>query len=299
MLDLGFMKKHNITSYSIAQKIFALLFLFPNYYLFRKVDIKVEGADNIPKKENVIFAMNHTDRFNYWPFQFYLLRNGYPETTVWVKGKYYRHPLLAKGFNLANCIPVPSIGYLIEEFHYQRSKKYISKEDYRTIKDAIDGIGCFDQDKANAILGIHSVSLMKEYYEQIMSEVARLTRMALFEKHISLIIFPEGTRTIKIKDGLTGIAQVALHTKKLVVPVACNNSEQIYPGSSPVAQSGQIIYRIGKPMSVNDDFSPYRINEPFNLLSKHSQIKYKENFEGATKLIMSRINEMLDEKYQQ
>jgi hypothetical protein len=34
--------------------------------------------------------MNHTDRYNYWPFQYQLWKWQYPYTTVWAKGKYYR-----------------------------------------------------------------------------------------------------------------------------------------------------------------------------------------------------------------
>ena len=298
MVDIAYMKKYNLTSYSWGQKFVAYGMLTPNYYLFQNVDIKLENAHYLPQKENVIFAMNHTDRYNYWPFQYKLLcLRKYPETTVWVKGKYYRHPALAKFFNLCNCIPVPSMGYLIDEFYRQRHGKFISKEDYRTLKDAIDGGADVDIAAARNILGSDSVSLMRNYYEQIMSEVSRLTRMALFEKHLSLIIFPEGTRGLKLKGGLTGIAQVALNTQKLVVPVACNNSEQIYPSNSPFAKNGQIIYRICKPISVKDELKPFSIDEPFELLSKHSQIKYKDNFDGATDLIMGKINEMLDEKY--
>jgi hypothetical protein len=33
------------------------------------------------------------------------------------------------------------------------------------------------------------------------------------------------------------------------------------------------------------------------LLSKESQLKYRDQFEGATRLIMLSISELLDEKY--
>src|SRR5512139_727018 len=109
MVDLDYMKKIRLVAKPMGQRIVASLLLFPNYRIFAKVDIEIENMDRIPRDENVIFAMNHTDRFNYWPFQYKLWSmKCFPYTTVWVKGKYYRNALLAKGLDLCNLIPVPS-----------------------------------------------------------------------------------------------------------------------------------------------------------------------------------------------
>jgi hypothetical protein len=83
----------------------------------------------------------------------------------------------------------------------------------------------------------------------------------------------------------------------MVVPIGCNNSDQVYPDSLPFARSGRIIYRIGKPFSVADRLSPFRIDEPFRLLSRESQLCHKDRFEGATTVIMESINELLDDAY--
>ena len=89
----------------------ARLTLLPNFEIFRQVEIVVENIERIPRHDNVIFAMNHTDRFNYWPFQYKLWRlHSYPFTTVWVKGKYYRNAILGKALDLCNLISVPSMG---------------------------------------------------------------------------------------------------------------------------------------------------------------------------------------------
>ena len=88
------------------------IFLSPNYRLFQNVDIRVENVEKIPPDETVIFAMNHTDRYNYWPFQYELWRMHYPFTTVWAKGKYYRSKAVGKFLDSCNVIPVPSMGYL-------------------------------------------------------------------------------------------------------------------------------------------------------------------------------------------
>jgi 1-acyl-sn-glycerol-3-phosphate acyltransferase len=287
------MKKYEISAYSWGQRLVAIALLLPNYELLHKVNIVVEGEQNLKKPENFIYAMNYVNSFNYLPFQYYLWRKGYGETTVWVRGKYYRNPFAAIGLWLTNCIPAPSMGYFIEEFYKERHDRNISSEDYRLVKEAIDGKEGVDLKAVNKMLGNSCVSFFRSYHEQIMGEVARLTRSALFEKHLNLIIFPERIRSIKSSSGLTGTAQIALYTRKKVIPVACKNSEEIYPGASPVAKSGTVVYRIGKPLSVDGELAPFRIDEPFELLSARTSNKYEEQFSGATQLITNRINEML------
>jgi 1-acyl-sn-glycerol-3-phosphate acyltransferase len=303
MVDLEYLKNIRLVSNPRSQILVARLFLTPNYEIFRKLDIRFENIERIPRNENVIFAMNHTDRFNYWPFQYKLWRMEYPFTTVWVKGKYYRNAYLAKGLDLCNLIPVPSMGYLIEEFYKKRFGKKIDREEYRKIRDVIDGK--FEDLEAHRkalvetahLMGDSFVEFIRDLYEKIMARVADLSIYALFEKGLSVIIFPEGTRGSQLGEGRTGIAQVALHTGKTIVPVGCNNSDAVYPGSSPVAKSGWITYRIGEPITLDNQLKEFRITETFQLLSRESQQKYREQFEGATAVIMKAINAQLDEKY--
>ena len=147
------------------------------------------------------------------------------------------------------------------------------------------------------LLGRTDRPVVRGYYEEVMAKVAELSRIALCEKNLNLIIFPEGTRSLKLAEGRTGLAQLALHTEKQIVPVACNNSEQVYRGSLPFARSGRITYRIGEPLSVHDRLRDFRIREPFRLLSRESQQRYREHFEGVTRIVMESIERMLDEKY--
>jgi 1-acyl-sn-glycerol-3-phosphate acyltransferase len=130
-----------------------------------------------------------------------------------------------------------------------------------------------------------------------MSRVGELSKAALLEKTLNLIIFPEGTRSLQLSEGRTGLAQLALHTEKKIVPVGCNNCDAVYSGTLPFARSGKVVYRIGEPVSVQDALKPFRIREKFQLFSKESQLKYKEQFEGVTRIVMERINRMVDERY--
>ena len=69
MVNLEFLDTINLVTWPWGQEFMARAVLGPNYHLFAKVKIKMENIENIPKGKPVIFAMNHTDRFNYWPLQ--------------------------------------------------------------------------------------------------------------------------------------------------------------------------------------------------------------------------------------
>jgi 1-acyl-sn-glycerol-3-phosphate acyltransferase len=304
MVDLDYLQRIKLVSKPIGQRIVAALLLHTNYRIFAHVDIQIENIDRIPRDENVIFAMNHTDRFNYWPFQYKLWSmKCFPYTTVWVKGKYYRNALLAKGLDLCNLIPVPSMGYLIEELYKKKFKKRLDGNLYRAIKDVIDGkYEKFEQYPQAAIevisaMGEQFVEFIRTNYDLIMERVAELSRKALCEQNLNLLIFPEGTRGTVLGEGRTGLAQIALATEKKIVPVGCNNSDALYTGSLPFAKSGVITYRIGEPLSLQNQLKEFRIEEKFTLFSKEPQQKYKKHFEQVTGIVMESINRLLDEKY--
>jgi len=303
MVDLEYLKKIKLVSKPLGQRLVASLLLLPNYNIFQKVDIKVENVDRIPRDENVIFAMNHTDRFNYWPFQFKLWQMNFPYTTVWVKGKYYGNAFLAKGLDLCNLIPVPSKGYLVEEFYRKKYKRRMGKTLYRSIKDVIDGK--YEKLESSPREAVETLSAMGEnfieyvqgYHDAIMERVGNLSKKALCELNLNLIIFPEGTRGAQLGEGRTGLAQIALHTGKKIVPVGCNTSDVVYSGSLPFAKSGWITYRVGEPLSLDGRLKEFAIEEPFKVFSRESQQKYKTQFDQVTRIVMESINQLLDEKY--
>lgn len=305
MIDERYLKKVKLVSAPVFQRLVGHLFLTPNYHWFSKVEINIHGLASIPRHRNVIFAMNHTDRFNYWPFQYKLWRlKGFPYTTVWVKGAYYRNRLLAAIFNLSNAIPVPSMKYLIEEGFSQQFGRRIEPDEYRTLKDLVDG----KVEKAQALAGKsreltsllqeNFLEFVRKQHDRAMKMVAELSISALREKNLNLIIFPEGTRSVRLGRGRTGLAQLALKTETPIVPVGCSNSEKVYPGNSPVARSGRVTYRVGPPLEVKGALKPFRIEEPFQLFSRESRERHEDRFEAATLLIMEKINHLVDVQYQ-
>jgi len=304
MIDIERLERIRLVGKPLGQRIVGALLLTVNYRVFADVDIRIENIERIPGDETVIFAMNHTDRYNYWPFQWKLWRKKcFPFTTVWVKGKYYRNALLGKFFDWCNLIPVPSMGYLVEEFYRKRFKRRIEKEEYRVIKDLIDGKQRLSEalkkltPETAAMLKDNFVEHVRNYHESLMARVAELSCKALLEKNLNLIIFPEGTRSLKLGEGKTGLAQLALHTEKTVVPVGCNNSDLVYRGHLPFARSGRITYRVGEPLFFNGQLKDYRIREGFKLFSRESQHRYREQFEAVTRIVMDCINRNVDERY--
>lgn len=298
MVDLKHLNRINIAPVPRFQKVVGHLVLMPNYRIFADVKITFDGVSNIPKNENVIFAMNHTDRFNYWPFQYKMWKlREYPFTTVWVKGKYYKNAVLGKLLDWCNLIPVPSMKYLIEEMYAGKMGRRLKEDEYRAIKDAIEGVDSQKGRELAAQIDETFLEFIVPYYETIMERVAELSRIAIREKKQNIIIFPEGTRSTTLGEGKTGLAQFAVNTRTTIVPVGCNNSHRIYPGSSPFAKSGEVIYRIGEPLSFDGALKKYRIDEDFKFFSAESRTKYKEVFEEVTNIVMAHINDLVDEHH--
>jgi len=310
-------KLYEIPYFSI---FIARTFLATDYKL-HNLKIIFEGTENLPKDTPVIFAMNHTDRYNYWPFQYYLYRSKDPNirfkyTSTWIKGKYIENPLMAKYFSYVNAIPIPSKGYLlIKDFEELFGKQKMSDIEYRFIRDYVDGKismedlqnnkldnliktittkhGDFDPDK------MEYRDFIRDIFTKMMSKVRELNKQSIFEKNLHLTIFPEGTRSSRLKKGHIGLSEVALSLNVPVVPVGCNGSEKCYPGNSPIiTKNCKVIYRIGKPMTINDELKPYKIEENFIPFTPEAELKYKKEFEGATNLIMGKINDLLDPEYQ-
>ena len=141
------------------------------------------------------------------------------------------------------------------------------------------------------------IEFITSYYEAIMERVAELSKEALLEKNLNLIIFPEGTRSTILGEGKTGVAQLALNTGTTIIPVGCNNSEQIYSGNLPFAKSGRVLYKVGDPLSFDGKLKKYRIKKVFKLFSAESKLKYEAKFEEVTRIVMESIDRLVDERY--
>ena len=70
MLDLARLQRIHLRSRPLGQLLVAELGLRVDYAFPRRTEIVVEGIENLPQDRTVFLAMNHTDRYNYWPLQY-------------------------------------------------------------------------------------------------------------------------------------------------------------------------------------------------------------------------------------
>lgn len=317
MLDAETLRAVKLHKAPFGQKFVAWSFLWPVYNFPKKTEIVIEGLENLPDRA-VILAMNHTDKYNYWPFQYRLYRSGVPRfTATWVKGKYYQNPWMARFMMATNNIPVPSRGYIIASRFAEAIGRAPEATEYRVLRDLVDGRrspGELNPDEHGGDLGrffetygrTHSAESVTETvarfdaeFDEVMREVVRLNQEAMFEHDCNLLIFPEGTRSLRLSKGRTGMAQMAQHLGATIVPVGCSGSDKVYPGSSPFPKGGRVVYRMGKPLEPHGpELAPHRVTAPFTPLTRAAGEKYHASFQAITDIVMDRINALLDPEYQ-
>lgn len=319
MLDLNRLERIRLTADPIGQKAVAALLLAPNYLVPPRVKIDIEGFDNVPD-EPVIYAMNHTDRYNYWPFQYKLWRQFGRFTSTWVKGKYYENEWLGKFMEMTNNIPTVSRGYLIARDFKAVCGRAPTAEEYRALRTAVDVAAGVKEapgdgvepagvvprailDRPRNVLGRRYspgresyMLYINELFGMMMQRFVEINEEA-FGKGLDLLVFPQGTRSIRLSRGRIGLSQMALYLKTPVVPVGCSGSDKVYPGNSPVGRGGHIVYRMGEPL-LYDEMSDFHIGEDFEPFTAEAENKHREKFQGYVDVVMDRINGLVDPKYQ-
>ncbi len=316
MLDLPRLKRIRLMRRPIGQVFFANVVLTPNYNLLPGVDIELEGLGNVPS-EPVIYAMNHTDRFNYFPFMYRMWKLEERFITVWVKGKYYENPLVGAFMELTSNLPTVSRGYIIAKDFALTMGRRPTEAEYDTLRALVNADAAPDQDPGTVdvsaippklfdtkrnVLGLDFDPSRETYargvnrvFAAMMREFVRLNERS-FDLGLDLLVFPQGTRSIRLPRGRIGMMEIALRYKKTIVPVGCNGCDLVYPGSVPIANKGTVVYRIGEPIPY-EELSPFHIDEPFEPFSAEAEHKYRHKFQGAVDIVMDRINDLLDPQY--
>lgn len=326
MLTLDLLRNISLQPVPYGQIFVASVLLVPDYNKpHRPTEIVIEGMENIPKSGRVFFAMNHTDRFNYFPFQYTLWRKKTGiYTATWVKGKYFNHPGIAKFMVMTNNIPTPSKGYLLITDSVQVLGQPPADDLYRLLRDTYNAA---PQDRdmdtlrqqaretghlstlerllqtPRNILGITFNPREETYFDaldRLFTEMMRsfigLNEQAFGHGH-KVIVFPEGTRSAVITKGRTGLAQMALRMGATIVPVGCSGSDLLYPGNFPISQGGKVVYRIGEPLTPQDALKSFQIDQEYTPFTREASLQFNEQFEGATATIMERIVELVDPHY--
>lgn len=307
MINQERLDKISLHTRPFGQVLVANLMLWPNYrWPFSPTDIVLEGIENVKPGGGSIFVMNHTDRYNYWPFQYQLYRQGLGFTATWVKGKYYENAAIGRFMDLTNNIPVPSKGYVFAKDFKESMARVPTDDEYNVLKQYLDGKidrAAAEKDGGEGVRAFLAHGWPGEYrddlevrFKKMMQRVVEINVEGL-NKGLNLLIFPQGTRSKRLTKGHTGAAQMILYTKAPVIPVGCNGSDHAYPGNSPLSSGGRIVYRIGKPLRPDVELRPFAIDEPFVPFTNNAE-KHQPMFRKATDYIMDRVNDLLDPAYQ-
>jgi 1-acyl-sn-glycerol-3-phosphate acyltransferase len=316
VLDIDRLRRIPLSRYPLAQKVVGYLGLWPNYRLPPRVEIVLQDLDRVPES-SVIYAMNHTDRYNYFPFQYQMWQTADRFTATWVKGKYYENPLLGKFMELTNNLPTVSRGYLVTRDFLSVMKRTPTDDEYAALRGWVDDVARAHGGEApdlpaevadrllvepRNVLG-HAFEPERESYPVYINSIFRvmmelfvaLNRRAL-DLGLDLLIFPQGTRSVRLIRGHIGLAEMALRFQATVVPVGCSGSDLVYPGASPFGKGGRIVYRFGEPIAYKEmeRFHVPSDFEPFNPLDEARQ---REKLQGFVDVVMDRINELVDPEY--
>ena len=245
MLDLALLERLSLVRRPLSQRCVGIL-LGANYHALPGVEIVFEDASRIPETP-VLFAMNHTDRYNYFPFQYRLWRDRDRFTATWVKGKYYESPLLARFMESMNQLPTVSRGYLIAKDFLAAIGRRPSESEYAVLREAVDARA---QGRAGGLpappavpaelyrggrdpLGVvfdegagDYADYIGELFHAMMARFVALNREAV-AIGLDLLVFPQGTRSRRLLPGHDGIAQMALHLQIPIVPIGCTGSDLV------------------------------------------------------------------------
>ncbi len=309
MLDLSRLRSIKLHASPRGHKVVGSLLLGPSYNLPPRTRISVEGAHHLPV-EPAVLAMNHTDRYNYWPFQYWLWRQHKRFTATWVKGKYYENKWMGRFMEMTNNIPAPSRGYVITRDFVNTMGRSPSSEEYAGLRDMAAGKDAAPGLLPDAIAGRKRDMLGRpfdpncaNYSDCIAALLAEMNEVFLglnqqaFDKGLHLLIFPQGTRSVRLSKGHIGLVQAALYFRRAIVPIGCSGSDKVYPGGSPWAKGGSIVYRVGEVMPY-DSFSDYHLPEGVNPFSADLTDEHRERMQGLVDLVMQRINDLVDPPYQ-
>jgi len=308
MLDLPRLDRIRLTSRPRIQRVLAWALLTPNYELLPGMKIELDGIERLPS-EPVLYAMNHTDRYNYWPFQYSLWRKTERFTATWVKGKYYQNAFVGKFMELTNNIPTVSRGYLVSRDFLNTLGRPPTDDEYAALRELCDGASQAALrvprellERPRDVLGRRFEPARESYAEAVDELFRAMMRRFVelngeaFDKGLDVLVFPEGTRSRRLSRGHIGLSQIALRYRRAIVPVGCNGSDLAYPGGSPIARAAHVVYRIGRPITWQE-MEAYHVREHFEPFTPEAERTHRARFQGLVDVVMDRINALLDEPY--
>ena len=321
MLTLDTLDRISLTPRPVGQMVVGYVARANYRFPLTRTRITVEGLDKIPRNGRIYIAMNHPDRYNYWPFQVQLWKQREQFTATWVKGKYFNNSVLEFFMVATANIPAPSKGYILTVDCVDVLGRPPSTELYRVLRRALDTDAEFEEIREWAreadvladfmalqktprdMLGLRYdpghledfVQAQRRLFSEMMARFVALNHQA-FDRNLLIMVMPEGTRSIRLGTGRPGLAQMALRTKATIIPVGCNYSDLAYPGNSPFSRGGDIVYRVGDPLTPEAELAQFQIDEPYRPFTTEAD-RFAEQFAGVTDLMMERLTGLLDDRH--
>jgi len=314
MLDIPRLERLRLTPRPLPQRLAARL-VGLSFATPPRVRIEFEGLERVPNPP-VIFAMNHTDRYNYFPFLHRMALQHDRYMATWVKGKYYENAFVGGFMEKTNQLPTVSRGYLITRDFLSAVGRTPTEEEYSLLRRWVDtaSTGAVSSrpdptelpsqllERPRNVLGRAYEPDREDYAGYINTVFAVMMRRfvalnaATAENGLDLLIFPQGTRSVRLLPSHIGISQIALFLERTIVPVGCMGCDLIYPGVSPWARGGRALYRFGHPITYQA-MRDFHIEEKFEPFAPEAERRYRYEFEGLAELVTERINAVLDEPY--
>ena len=303
MLDLDRLRRIHPRQPPWGQIVVANFVLALDYRFPRPTRIDVEGEEHLPRDRRVFLAMNHTDKYNYWPFEYVLYRKGHGFCASWVKGKYYENKWIGWFMDQTTNIPLPSRGYVLTTEFRRTMGRAPDEGEYRALREAV-GSGLTGEPPTGAAAFFRArggvASFAAEFgalFDSMIAEVLRITREA-FENGYHVLVFPQGTRSKRLSRGHTGMMQVAQALGVDVLPIGCSGNDKCYPDGRPFSRGGHVVYRVGPVLRLDGpELGPYRVRTPFAALTDAATAAHDAAFQAATDVVMDRINGLLDPEY--
>jgi len=309
-LDLKRLESIKIPRVPLLQKCLLYGLLHPNFAFCPGVEIVYDNLPDLTDKP-FIFAVNHTDRYNYFPAMYPLYMKG-RVVSFWAKGKYYENPILGNILSHLGTLPTVSRGYIIAKDFKRVTGRTPEAGEYRCLREIVENAA--DESSTSVvpedifrsrriILGYEFDPDRERYRNAVNNLFGKMMELFLalhkesFEKGRDLFIFPEGTRSKTLLRGRPGIGQIALYFKDYpILPIGCSGSDKLYPGASPIAKRGRVVLRCGDPITY-EDLSQYAITEEFTPFTPQAEERWGENFQGVADLVMERINGLVEPEY--
>lgn len=306
MLDVETLRSLHPVPRPLSHKLLLRLVHRLDYWSGARTRIVVENLEALPEDPRVFLAMNHTDRYSTAPLLVTLMRRRDRFAATWVKGKYYEDPRMAAFMNASNQIPLPSWGYLLASRFKAVAERKPSDAEFAALQahsrgeaPATDALAPALLEQLTAAFGAPTLPEgVSQLYAAMMDEVLRINSEAL-DCGLSILVYPEGTRSLRLTRGRTGLVQVAGRLGVPIVPVGCSGGDVLYPADSPISSGGTVTLRVGAPLRWDDDdtLGPHRVDAPYTPLTREATAAHGAAFRAQTDVVMAAIEALIDPQY--